>query len=193
MSPTDNDGGAFEETARDGSTYRLRLVVHDAQAYDWFYNVVANPMLWFLQHYLWDLATSPSIDHGVHHAWREGYVPVNRAFAEAVLDELDRDPHASVFFHDYHLYVAPRIVREARPDARSCTSSTSRGRGRTTGRCFRSRSGARSMTACSRTTSSDSTRGAGGATSCAAAEDIIGAVPDWANDALGYEGRRVSS
>ena len=23
------------------------------QAYDWFYNVVSNPVLWFLQHYLW--------------------------------------------------------------------------------------------------------------------------------------------
>ena len=35
---------------------------------------------------------APSIDHGVHHAWLEGYVPVNRAFADAVIDELERDP-----------------------------------------------------------------------------------------------------
>src|SRR5438552_16367506 len=53
---TENNGTAFEEAARDGSPYRLRFVVHDEQAYDWFYNVVANPTLWFLQHYLWDLA-----------------------------------------------------------------------------------------------------------------------------------------
>ena len=26
------------------------------RAYDWYYNVVANPTLWFLQHYLWALA-----------------------------------------------------------------------------------------------------------------------------------------
>jgi trehalose 6-phosphate synthase len=42
---------------------------------------------------------------------------VNRAFAGAVLVELDRNPEASVFFHDYHLYLAPRFVREERPDA----------------------------------------------------------------------------
>src|SRR4051812_16456836 len=42
-------GAAVEETARDGSPFRLRLVAHDQTAYDWFYNVVANPMLWFLQ------------------------------------------------------------------------------------------------------------------------------------------------
>src|SRR5438034_3663775 len=111
-------GDAIEEVARDGSPYRLRLVSHDPSAYDWFYNVVANPTLWFIQHYLWDLKTAPSLDHGLHHAWAEGYVPVNRAFADAVVDELDRDPGAAVFFHDYHLYLAPRFAREARPDAR---------------------------------------------------------------------------
>jgi trehalose 6-phosphate synthase len=118
VASTDNNGGAFDEVARDGSPYRLRLVAHDEQAYDWFYNVVANPTLWFLQHYLWDLANAPSLDHGLHNAWDEGYVPVNRAFADAVIDELERDPEATVFFHDYHLYLAPRYVRDARPDTR---------------------------------------------------------------------------
>ena len=68
-------------------------------------------------------------------------MPVNRAFADAVLDELDRDPDAAVFFHDYHLYLAPRFVRDARPGrALSRTSSTSRGRRPTTGTCCRARS-----------------------------------------------------
>jgi trehalose 6-phosphate synthase len=110
-------GEAFEETSREGSAFRLRLVAHDPQAYDWFYNVVANPTLWFLQHYLWDLTTTPNLDQGLHHAWDEGYVAVNRNFAEAVVAELARDPGATVFFHDYHLYLAPRFVRDARPDA----------------------------------------------------------------------------
>jgi trehalose 6-phosphate synthase len=107
----------LEEQARDGSVYRLRLVEHDPSAYDWYYNVVANPTLWFLQHYLWDLTRKPNLDHGLHHAWSQGYVTVNRAFADAVLVELERQPDASVFFHDYHLYLAPRMVRDARPEA----------------------------------------------------------------------------
>src|ERR671936_1509921 len=107
----------LEETARDGSPYRFRLVAHDAQAYDWFYNVVANPTLWFLQHYLWDLKQAPRWDRGLHHAWDEGYVAVNRRFAEIVAEELDREPDAAVFLHDYHLYLAPRLIREARPEA----------------------------------------------------------------------------
>jgi trehalose 6-phosphate synthase len=109
-------GEAIDEHSREGAPYRLRMVAHDQSAYDWFYNVMANPMLWFLQHYLWNLVYDPSIDPGLHHAWEEGYVPVNAAFADAVLAELEAEPDSAVFFHDYHLYLAPRMVRERRPD-----------------------------------------------------------------------------
>ena len=107
----------IEETARDGSPFRLRLVEHEETAYDGFYNVISNPMLWFLQHYLWELAYTPAVDHGLRHAWQHGYVRVNEGFAAAVLEELEAEPDAAVLFHDYHLYLAPRIVREEAPDA----------------------------------------------------------------------------
>src|SRR5256884_8620303 len=107
----------IDETARDGSTFRLRLVAHDESAYDWFYNVVSNPMLWFLQHYLWELAYTPSLDIALQNAWDEGYARVNEGFADAVVEELELEPGAAVFFHDYHLYLAPRFVRERVPDA----------------------------------------------------------------------------
>jgi trehalose 6-phosphate synthase len=110
-------GETLEETARDGSPYTLRLVAHDTQAYDWYYNVVANPMLWFVQHSLWELPYAPKIDAAFHRAWAEGYVAVNESFAAAVDAELERTPDAAVFFHDYHLYLAPRMVRERRADA----------------------------------------------------------------------------
>jgi trehalose 6-phosphate synthase len=109
-------GGAIDERSREGATYRLRLVAHDELAYDWYYNVVSNPMLWFLQHYLWNLVYDPSLDRGLHHAWEEGYVAVNGAFADAVLAELEAEPDSAVLFHDYHLYLAPRMVRERRPE-----------------------------------------------------------------------------
>jgi trehalose 6-phosphate synthase len=110
-------GEAFDETARDGAGYRLRLVAHDPAAYDGFYNVVSNGLLWFLQHYLWGLASAPDVGAVQRRAWVEGYEPVNRAFADAVVDELARNPDAAVCFHDYHLYLAPRFVRARRPDA----------------------------------------------------------------------------
>ena len=113
----EHGGDGFEETARDGSPYRLRLVTHDPTAYDWYYNVVANPTLWFLQHYMWGLPYAPDLDLGLHNAWFNGYLPVNEAFADAVAVELDREPEATVFLHDYHLYLAPKLIRERRPGA----------------------------------------------------------------------------
>ena len=107
--------GVVEEQSADGSRYRLLLVAHEPRAYDLYYNVVANPTLWFVQHGLWELKRAPGA--GLDAAWDEGYVPVNAAFADAVLEELDRRPGAAVFFHDYHLYLAPRLVRERSPGA----------------------------------------------------------------------------
>jgi trehalose 6-phosphate synthase len=108
--------GPFAETTRAGASYRQVLVVHDPEAYDRFYNVVANPTLWFLQHYLWPLGSAPDFGPGLRDAWERGYVAVNEAFADAVVAELGREPGAAVFFHDYHLYLAPRRVRERLPD-----------------------------------------------------------------------------
>jgi trehalose 6-phosphate synthase len=110
-------GEAIEETARDGSPYRLHLVVSEPSAYDRYYNVVANPTLWFLQHYMWGLAHAPDFGPALHAAWNEGYVTVNQAFAAAAAAELERDPGAAVFFHDYHVYLAPKLVRARCPDA----------------------------------------------------------------------------
>jgi trehalose 6-phosphate synthase len=108
-------GGSFDAETADGDRYRLRLVAHDPAAYRRFYNVLANPTLWFLQHYLWGLGAAPDFGPELHEAWSDGYVPVNEALAAAALEELDREPDAAVLFHDYHLYLAPRLVREARP------------------------------------------------------------------------------
>ncbi|TML25572.1 MAG: trehalose-6-phosphate synthase, partial [Actinobacteria bacterium] len=49
-------GRPFKVEAPDGGTYRIRLVASDADAYERFYSIFANPMLWFIQHYLWDLS-----------------------------------------------------------------------------------------------------------------------------------------
>jgi trehalose 6-phosphate synthase len=107
----EHDGEAIDE-----QQCRLRLVAHDRDQYARFYTVAANPTLWFVQHSLWSLGTAPDFDHD---AWTNGYVPVNERMAEATLAELEREPNALVFFHDYHFYLTPAIVRSARPGMRS--------------------------------------------------------------------------
>src|SRR2546422_6733277 len=110
-------GETRNETARDGSPYKLHLVAHDRQAYDWYYNVVANPMLWFVQHSLWELPYAPRGDAAFHRAWAEGYVAVNASFAAAVEAELQRTPDAAGFFPGYHLHLPPPVGRRGRPNA----------------------------------------------------------------------------
>src|SRR3989442_9816062 len=52
-------GHPFTVRLPEGEQYRVRFVASDEQAYDRFYNIFANPLLWFIQHYLWDISNAP--------------------------------------------------------------------------------------------------------------------------------------
>ena len=99
-----------------GGEFQVRLVVSDPEAYDRFYNVFANPMLWFIQHYLWDLSNAPDIRREEIEAFEFGYNVVNEEVARAVVEELEGQSEPVVMVHDYHLYTLPDLVRKARPD-----------------------------------------------------------------------------
>jgi trehalose 6-phosphate synthase len=101
----------------DGVAYRIRLVASDPDAYDRFYNQIANPLLWFIQHYLWDLSNVPDIRLEEREAWEHGYKEVNEDLAKAALEEIADEPDAVVMIHDYHLYTCPGLIRAERPDA----------------------------------------------------------------------------
>jgi trehalose 6-phosphate synthase len=101
----------------DGVTYNIRLVASDPVAYDRFYNQIANPLLWFIQHYLWDLSNVPDIRQEDLEAWETGYKRVNEDLASAALEEIADRPDAVVMIHDYHLYTCPSLIRAERPDA----------------------------------------------------------------------------
>jgi trehalose 6-phosphate synthase len=87
-------------------------------AYRRYYSVIANPLLWFLQHYLWGLVDEPVIDDAIWAAWDRGYVAVNRLMAEKVVDvgwRIGRPP--LIMTQDYQLYLAPREMRRMLPQA----------------------------------------------------------------------------
>jgi trehalose 6-phosphate synthase len=97
---------------------RLRFATIERPAYEAAYNVIANPLLWFLQHQMWNLPERPVIDAAVMRAWQNGYVAVNDNFADAVLAQVPRsDPAPRIMLHDYHLYLAAEPIRRARPRA----------------------------------------------------------------------------
>ncbi len=100
-----------------GTATTGRFVVIDPEVYERYYNVVANPMLWFIQHYLWDLSNVPDIGEDELTAWQDGYLVANDLFADAVVDSLAQNPDAVVMLHDYHLYTAPMSIRAKAPEA----------------------------------------------------------------------------
>ena len=79
--------------------------------------MIANPILWFIQHYLWDLSNAPDIRQEELDAWDHGYQAVNRDIADAVLAQIAERERPLVMLHDYHLYTAPGMIRAERPDA----------------------------------------------------------------------------
>lgn len=103
----------------DPAEFRLRFVAPSPEAYHKYYNVISNPLLWFLQHYLWDTPRSPDITREIWDAWREGYVAVNRQFADEIVTAIDAvGDDALIMIQDYHLYLCAGFVRARRPDTR---------------------------------------------------------------------------
>jgi trehalose 6-phosphate synthase len=93
---------------------RLKLVMPSERRYEQYYNVIANPLLWFIQHQLWDIPRTPSITRDTWNAWRNGYTAVNKLFAEEIARTIqDVKRPVIVFPQDYHLYLVPLYLRES--------------------------------------------------------------------------------
>lgn len=100
---------------RDGLTwrtskgaYRVRRVRLSREIEKGYYYGLSNEGIWPLCHIAY---TAPMFRHD---DW-ESYRKANRAFAQAVLEEVGDAP-AAVFVQDYHLALLPRMLRTARPD-----------------------------------------------------------------------------
>ena len=114
-----------------------------------------------------------------------------RAFADAVVAELDASPRRPSSSTTTTCTSRRGSSGRRRPGARSRTSCTSRGRSRTTGASSPSRSEARSTTACWRTTSSDSTPTRWRRNFLRSCVDIAGARGRLAEGTVEYDGGRV--
>ncbi len=107
----------LRQAAGGDDAVRLRFATVERSVYEQAYNVIANPLLWFLQHQMWNLPERPVIDASTMRAWERGYVAMNDAFAAAVLAQTRGDRQPRIMLHDYHLYTAAEPIRRARPKA----------------------------------------------------------------------------
>jgi trehalose 6-phosphate synthase len=96
----------------------LKLLDLPEDAFQAYYESFCNPILWFTQHSLGELLSARDLSVEACNSWHDGYLPVNQAFADAIIEEIPDDGYdTQVMLHDYHLYLAPRIIRAARPMA----------------------------------------------------------------------------
>jgi trehalose 6-phosphate synthase len=109
----DAHGDGIQRLQTPEGTIRHQHLLVEPQHYEAYYNAVANRVLWFVQHYLFDVTTRPSFDRDFYQAWQD-YVTVNDSFAAACARRLNR--RGLAFVQDYHLTLVPGQLRRRRPD-----------------------------------------------------------------------------
>ncbi|WP_279330458.1 trehalose-6-phosphate synthase [Streptomyces sp. OS603R] len=104
-------GGGGRRAGEDG----VRMLDIPAGVHADAYNGIANSVLWFVHHMLYQTPLEPVFDAEFRSKWAS-YETYNRAFAEALAEEAAEG--AAVLVQDYHLTLVPGMLRELRPDLR---------------------------------------------------------------------------
>ncbi|MFD4142901.1 trehalose-6-phosphate synthase [Streptomyces sp. NPDC058572] len=87
----------------------------DAAVHSDAYNGIANSVLWFVHHMLYQTPLEPVFDKEFRRQWA-AYEAYNKAFAEALAQRAADG--AAVLVQDYHLALVPGMLRALRPDLR---------------------------------------------------------------------------
>jgi trehalose 6-phosphate synthase len=107
----DRAGGERVGLPPGDPTYTLRRVWLDAEEEAGYYYGFSNEGLWPLCHIVHERPQFRAGD------W-EHYRAVNQRFAEALLEEMEKAEAPIVLVQDYHFALLPRMIKQARPDAR---------------------------------------------------------------------------
>lgn len=97
----------FEPFEFDGM--HLVPVTLGSDEYDRYYEGFSNATLWPLYH---DLVVPPQF----HRSWWKTYRSTNARFAQAAVEAAAYG--ATIWIHDFHLQLAPEMIRAQRPDVR---------------------------------------------------------------------------
>ncbi|HET6360358.1 trehalose-6-phosphate synthase [Streptomyces sp.] len=107
--------GDREAVQRGVAEPGVRMLDIDAGVFADAYNGIANSVLWFVHHMLYQTPLEPVFDAEFRRQWAS-YEAYNHAFADALAEAAA--PGAAVLVQDYHLALVPRMLRAHRPDLR---------------------------------------------------------------------------
>ena len=116
MTEADRVAAKRSRVWRHGET-ELQLVALPPAVEDLHYGCFANPLLWFVQHNIAERIERPRTPEVIWQAWNGGYRPANAFIAQAAARAAST-LHPAFLVQDYHLYLAPRILRQLLPEAR---------------------------------------------------------------------------
>lgn len=113
MSDGDREFAAEAPAGRAEGGFDLRLLDLPRDEHALHYDTVSNECLWFLFHYLFDIANAPRFDDSFARAWA-AYRAINNRYADDVVEAGRAD---AVLVQDYHLMLVGDLLR-ARSRAR---------------------------------------------------------------------------
>jgi trehalose 6-phosphate synthase len=108
-------GGLLDLDGDQHSGSELRMLDIPPGIFYRAYSTVANSVLWFVQHMLYDMPTRPAFGLAFRRDWA-AYTDYNKAFAEALAEAARADRgQVRAVIQDYHLTLAPRMLAELCP------------------------------------------------------------------------------
>src|SRR5215469_4245630 len=115
------DGGMLDLDGNPGGT-AVRMLDIPAATFNRAYNTVANSVLWFVHHMLYDTPNRPEFGLAFRRDWA-AYRDYNIAFARALAtasepSQPSQSRNTRAVIQDYHLTLAPRMLSELSPNVK---------------------------------------------------------------------------
>ena len=107
--------GHLHRAGHDTGGATVQMLTIEPATFHLAYNTIANSVLWFIHHHLFDTPNQPWFDRPFRREW-QAYVTYNEVFANALAAAAA--PRAAVVIQDYHLALVPGQLRQLRPDLR---------------------------------------------------------------------------
>ena len=115
LSDADREAARLGARADAHGEPAVRMLEIPPAVFDAAYNGIANSILWFVHHLLFDTPNQPVFDAQFRRDW-DAYRAYNEAFAGALAEESVAGTR--VLIQDYHLALTPRMLRDRHPEAR---------------------------------------------------------------------------
>ena len=116
LSDADRAAAHWPADPEEPGAVRVRMLDIAPDTFHRAYNNVANSVLWFVQHLLFDIPNQPLFGHEFRRDWA-AYLAYNEAFADAMAGEAEEAEGGAAsagvraLIQDYHLSLAPRLLR----------------------------------------------------------------------------------